>query len=191
MPCLDGIELRGSIPQGNSRVPQSHVVPHSPMGLTSPGNLTEHLTTVRGKCRSGLSRSGPVSPVRSPSLTSSASDAWALGLRAFTPVFHASRATQAVTTKARFCPVRPRLWSLGTRRHHADALKCAQRREKEASKVKVRGLKTPLERAEMHTEAFVQVAAVRCLVCRFAAASVSRSAPRRAGVPLCGSVHCP
>ena len=36
---------------------------------------------------------------------------------------------------------------------------------KGSGKVKVRGSKTSLGRAEMHAEAFVQVAAVWCLVC--------------------------
>jgi len=81
---------------GESPIPQSRVVPRSPMGLTNPGKST-----------------------------SSAPDAWALVLRTFTPVFHASRATQAVTTKPPFCPVRPRPLSTRTRRCYTDALKCA------------------------------------------------------------------
>src|SRR5690606_15790614 len=97
--------------------------------------------------------------------TSSAPDAWALVLRTFTPVFHASRATQAVTTKPPFCPVRPRPLSTRTRRCYTDALKCAQRLEKEVGKGKAWGLETSLERAEMHAGAFVQVTAVWCLVC--------------------------
>lgn len=59
IPCLGGIDHRGTMPQENRRVPQSHTVPHGPTGLTTPGNLTEHLTTVRGKRRSDLSRTGP------------------------------------------------------------------------------------------------------------------------------------
>src|SRR5690554_3344311 len=115
VPCLDGIELRGSIPQGNSRVPQSHVVPHSPVGLTNPGKST-----------------------------SNAPDAWALVLRTFTGVkpgrardsefrvihpknrrFTRRGETQAVTTKAPFCPVRPTAPVGETRRRRTDALKCA------------------------------------------------------------------
>ena len=74
-------------------------------------------------------------------------------------------ATQAVTTKTLLGPVCPTALVGETRRRDAGALKCAQGREKEVGKGKVWEPKTLLGRAEMHAEAFVQVAAGERLVC--------------------------
>src|SRR5690606_14444690 len=86
-------------------------------------------------------------------------------------------------------PWTPTPQPLRTRRRHTGALKCTQRREKKAAKGKVWDLETPLERAEMHAEAFAQVTGVLILLERELRSGAWSAGPRSAGVPR--SAPCP
>ena len=79
-------------------------------------------------------------------------------------VFHASRCNPGRDNKGAVPSCSPTPLVGETQRRHTGALKCAQRREREVGKGKARGSKTPLERAEMHAEAFAQVTGVLILL---------------------------